>query len=245
MTEKIKGGLTVQLYDNMLASDPTDRVGKILLRNSLELEDLAREVEPLVEGVRFEKIVGVMHRMVEVAISRVADGFAVDFGVCHICPSITGTFPENKPEFNPEVNALFARYSQTLAMRRGLENAKVKVDDKTIVGPVISQVEDMKTREINTLITPLKNLCVRGSHIRIAGENPANGIRFVAVNCDEVIEVPVDDVVINDPSTVLIMVPALSDGEYYLEITTQYAGRNKTVKEPLTCRFEQVLTVIA
>lgn len=244
MTETIKGRLTVQLYDNMLTSDPKDQVGKILLRNNLELEDLAREVEPLVEGVQFEEIVGVMHCMVETAISRVADGFAVDFGVCHICPSVTGAFPESNPEFNPEVNALVARYSQTLAMRRGLENVRINVEGERIIGPVISQVEDMRTREINTLITPMKNLCVRGSHIRIAGENPANGIHFVDLNSGKAIEVAVDDVVINDPSTILIMVPALPDGEYYLEITTQYSGKNKTVKEPRTCRFEQVLTVI-
>lgn len=244
MADQKKGKLTVLLYDNSFTPDPNDRVGKILLRNSLKLEDLARDVVPLIGDVQNETILSVMRCMVDAAISRVADGFAVDFGVCHIYPSVTGEFPTADSKFNPEVNNVVARFSQTLAMRRELENALIEVVGDAVVGPVISEVEDMKTREINATLTPGKNLCLRGSRIRLAGESPQNGIRFIlSEGGSAAVEVPMDEVVINDPSTILIIVPELPEGEYYVELTTQYSSRNSNVKDSRTYRFEHVLTV--
>lgn len=245
MAEQTKGKLTVRLYDNGLTSDPKDRIGKILLRNSLKIEDLARDVVPLVGDIQYETILGVMRRMVDAAISRVADGFAVDFGVCHIYPTVIGAFPSPNSKFNPEVNSVAARYAQTIAMRRGLEKAMIEVVGDAVVGPVITEVEDMKTREIDTTVTPMKNLCLRGSRIRIAGEDPANGVRFIPVNDGQIVKVAVDDIVINDPSTVMIIVPKMDEGEYYVELTTQFSSKGVNVKEPRSYRYEQVLSVIA
>ena len=243
MSEQTKGKLTVQLYDLPLTKDPNDRTGKIVLRNSLKLDDLVQDVVPLVGDVQAETIKSVMRRMIDAAISRVADGFAVDFGVCHIYPSVTGVFPSPNSQFNPEVNSVVARYAQTLAMRKGLENSLIKVVGDASVGPVISEVEDMKTHTINSSITPLKNLTISGSRIRIAGESADNGVRFVPVNGDAPVEVPMDEIVVNDPSRVMVLVPVMEDGEYYVELTTQFSTKGTQVKEPRTYRYEQVLTV--
>lgn len=243
MAEQKKGKLTVQLYDNALTPDPKDRIGKILLRNSLKMEDLVRDVMPLIGDVQYETVLSVMRRMVEAAITRVADGFAVDFGVCHIYPSVKGAFPTANSRYDAEVNSVTARFSQTVAMRQALQSALIEVVGDAIVGPAVSEVEDMKTREINSTITPGRNLCLRGSRIRISGEDPANGIRFVPVGEGQAVEVPVDDVVVNDPSMVLILVPLLANGEYYLELTTQFSSKNTNVKEPRTERFDMILTV--
>jgi hypothetical protein len=51
------------------------------------------------------------------------------------------------------------------------------------------------------------------------------------------------DIVINNPSELIVVIPDLTAGEYLLEVTTQFSGGGKPLNDPRTCTFESVLTV--
>ena len=51
------------------------------------------------------------------------------------------------------------------------------------------------------------------------------------------------DIVINNPSELMIIIPALPAGTYQLEVTTQYSMGKQWLKEPRTSVFEKTLTV--
>ncbi|MDR0606576.1 MAG: DUF4469 domain-containing protein [Bacteroidales bacterium] len=49
--------------------------------------------------------------------------------------------------------------------------------------------------------------------------------------------------VINNPSELIIMIPALPSGTYHLEVTTQFSNGSTLLKESRTAIFDRTLTV--
>ena len=93
------------------------------------------------------------------------------------------------------------------------------------------------------MLTPNHNLRISGHKLKIAGDNPANGIYFIDANGNRT-QVDVSDIVINNPSELMIMIPALPSGTYQLEITTQFTGSGgKVLKEPRSAIFNILLIV--
>jgi len=80
----------------------------------------------------------------------------------------------------------------------------------------ITQVTDVKTGSVNDVITPNRNLKIKGYKVKIAGENPAVVISFVNNNTSESTKVDPSDMVTNNPSELIIITPALPAGTYYV-----------------------------
>ena len=105
----------------------------------------------------------------------------------------------------------------------------------------ISLVKDIKSGSVNDLLTPGRNLRISGNKIKVAGEHPDNGIFFVDAAGART-RVDADEIVTNNPSEVIIVIPALPSGVYTLEIVTQYAART-FLKDPRIAVFNKPLTV--
>lgn len=85
---------------------------------------------------------------------------------------------------------------------------------------------------------------MEGTRIRIAGDNPANGIALVNQQTNVPVQVPMTSILLNDPSKVSFIVPAdLPEGDYKLHLTTQFSATHTMLKEPRTYVLEYVLTV--
>lgn len=95
---------------------------------------------------------------------------------------------------------------------------------------------------MNDLLTSGRNLKISGNKIKVAGDDAANGIYFVNADTNGRIQVDISDVVVNNPSELIVIIPDLSAGTYKLEVVTQYAGGN-LLKEPRTAEFDKILTV--
>jgi hypothetical protein len=95
----------------------------------------------------------------------------------------------------------------------------------------------------NDLLTPGRNLKINGQKIKIAGDNPAVGILFRSQDDpDSTYPLDLTDLVTNNPSELMIVIPALIADGYTLEVTTQY-GVNRLLNEPRTIVFDKILTV--
>jgi hypothetical protein len=121
----------------------------------------------------------------------------------------------------------------------GVDVQILGVADKAIM---IAQVTDIKTGTVNNLLTPNRNLRIAGAKIKIADDNPAIGIFFVNSDTGERIKVHSSEVVINNPSDLMIIIPELAAGTYRVEITTQFTG-SALLKEPRTAVLNNPLTV--
>jgi hypothetical protein len=94
------------------------------------------------------------------------------------------------------------------------------------------------------LLTPGRNLKISGQKIKIAGDNPAVGILFRSQDDpDSTYTVDASDIVTNNPSELMIVIPALIADGYTLEVTTQYTTSGDLLKAPRTVAFDKVLTV--
>ncbi len=107
---------------------------------------------------------------------------------------------------------------------------------------VILQVTDVKSGSVNDLLTPGRNLKIAGSKIKVTGEDPSVGVFFVNVVTQARTKVEASDIVTNNPSEVMVVIPELAAGTYAIELLTQYSG-SQTLKEPRTATLDKQLTV--
>ena len=74
-----------------------------------------------------------------------------------------------------------------------------------------------------------------GQRIKIAGETgDAVGFFFVKDGSQTSVAVPMTSVLRNDPSAFSLIIPALEDGTYYLEVATRSSGNSKVIFEGST-----------
>lgn len=96
---------------------------------------------------------------------------------------------------------------------------------------------------MNDLLTPNRNLKIRGYKLKLVGDHPEVGVYFVNEATAERTKVDATDIVTNNPSELVIVIPALAAGVYVLEVSSQFSGSSTPLKEVRTSRFDKVLTV--
>lgn len=89
----------------------------------------------------------------------------------------------------------------------------------------------------------LGELRIAGSKLKLAGDNPSNGVFFVDAATQGRTAVEASDIVTNNPSELLVVIPPLAAGKYTVEVVTQYAV-STLLKEPRTALFDKALTVL-
>jgi hypothetical protein len=99
----------------------------------------------------------------------------------------------------------------------------------------------MKTGAINATLTPGRNVKITGVKLKIAGDEPEVGLYLVPATGDAV-KVDMSDIIVNNPSELIALTPALPAGVYRVRIVTQYTSGN-FLKVPHTFTFDKELTV--
>ncbi|MDR1102997.1 MAG: DUF4469 domain-containing protein, partial [Tannerella sp.] len=208
---------------------------------------LARKIVQMRSELRYETILSVLNMGDELKCMALATGNSVIDGVVHLRPVVPGTFKGDGAQYDPAVNRKTIAMNPSAEMHHALEASKVVVVGPAPTGPVINRVKDLFSDTEDSLLTPGRNLRVHGQRLRIAGDDPAViGAWFVAAN-EAGLRIRVDDrdLIDNFPTTLTLVVPALTAGGYFLEITTRISSNGKTLmKTPRTCRFDTLLTVL-
>lgn len=233
------------LYDNLLTKDkPSDFIARTISERSLNVKQICNEA---VSRGGADVSAAAMEHATELFLKEMAyqlcDGFSINTGYFTASVTIKGVFDSPTENFNPCKQNLMFRFAQGDKLRAEIRNIEVNIMGLADTAAIILQVEDKKSGTINDLLTPNRNLSIVGQKIKIAGENPINGVFFV--NLDTLVSTPVsvEDIVINNPSEVMVVIPDLDVGNYRLEIVTQHTSSG-TLKEPRTAVFDKELTVI-
>ena len=131
---------------------------------------------------------------------------------------------------------------QGALLRKEIDTVTVEILGVADSALSIVQVTDVKTGSVNELLTPGRNLKIAGNKIKIAGDNVDNGVYFINQDTQERIKVDVSDLVTNNPSELIIVIPALVAGMYKVEVTTQFTN-SVLLKEPRSFIFDKTLAV--
>ena len=241
---KTRHTIKAYLYDNLLTPDPNDFVARVSSERSLSVADICHSAATR-GGADVSD--AAMSHAVELFLKemayRLCDGFAVNTGYFTAMPVVRGVFLSPNETFDPQRHTLQFQFTQGELMRREIEDVEVKIMGVAETGLYIGQVEDMKSRTVNEVLTPGFNLRVTGTKLRVVGDKPGVGIFFRETVTNTATKVDEGDIVINNPSELMIIIPALPAGTYQLEVTTQYSTGNKLLKEVRSAVFDRPLTV--
>lgn len=241
---KTRHTIKAYLYDNLLTPDPNDFTARVSSERSLSVADICHSAATR-GGADVSD--AAMSHAVELFLKemayRLCDGFAVNTGYFTAMPVVRGVFLSPNETFDPQRHTLQFQFTQGELMRREIEDVEVKIMGVAETGLYIGQVEDMKSRTVNEVLTPGFNLRVTGTKLRVVGDKPGVGIFFRETATNTATKVDEGDIVINNPSELMIIIPALPAGTYQLEVTTQYSTGNKLLKEVRSAVFDRPLTV--
>ena len=241
---KTRHTVKAYLYDNLLTPDPNDFTARVSSERSLSVADICHSAATR-GGADVSD--AAMSHAVELFLKemayRLCDGFAVNTGYFTAMPVVRGVFLNPNETFDPQRHTLQFQFTQGELMRREIEDVEVKIMGVAETGLYIGQVEDMKSRTVNEVLTPGFNLRVTGTKLRVVGDKPGVGIFFRETATNTATKVDEGDIVVNNPSELMIIIPALPAGTYQLEVTTQYSTGNKLLKEVRSAVFDRPLTV--
>ncbi len=172
-----------------------------------------------------------------------SDGYSVNTGYFTATPLIKGVFNSTTEAFNPSKHSVLFQFNQGVTLRNMLSDISVEIMGVAESGISIAQVTDVKTGLSNDRITPNRNLRIKGSKLKVVGENESIGIYFVHETTGTRTKVDPTDIVTNNPSELVIVTPELVAGGYTLEVASQYGG-STLLKEPRTAVFDKTLSVL-
>jgi hypothetical protein len=236
--------IKAQLYDNVLTENPNDFIARVASEKSLGIKDICLAATTRggsdISAAAMEHAVNLWLK--EMAYS-LCDGFSVNAGWFTAQANIKGVFLSPAEKFSPEKHSVSFDFNQGSLLRKELGSVEVNILGVADASLFIAQVTDVKTGSVNDLLTPNRNLRISGGRIKIEGDNEQNGVFFVNQGTSERVKVDSTDIVNNNPSELLVVIPALAAGEYKIEIITQFSGGGKVLKEPRNATLEKILAV--
>lgn len=233
------------LYDNFLTKDnPNDFIARTVSERSLNVKQIC---EAAASRGGADVTAASMEHATELFLKEMAyqmcDGYSINTGYFTAGTQIRGVFDSPQETFNSEKHTILFQFNQGEKLRAEIPTIEINILGVADVSSVILQVTDVKSGTVNDILTPGRNLKINGNKIKIAGENTANGIFFVNTTTNDRISVDESDVVVNNPSEIIVVIPSLVTGSYKLEIVTQYSV-GAFLKEPRTAVFDKVLNVV-
>ncbi|OJX30744.1 MAG: hypothetical protein BGO86_11455 [Chryseobacterium sp. 36-9] len=232
------------LYENLLTKDnPNDYIARTVSERSLNVKQIC---ETAVNRGGADVSAAAMEHATTLFLKEMAyqlcDGFSVNTGYFTAGTQIRGVFDSPSETFSSDKHNILFQFNQGEKLRAEIPNIEVSILGIADSACSILQVTDVKSGSVNDLITPGRNLKISGNKIKVAGDNPNNGVFFVNSTTQERVVVESNDMVTNNPSELIIVIPDLASGTYTLEVLTQFSG-TQMLKEPRMASFDKILTV--
>ena len=238
----MKNVLKAWIKKNQLTSDPNDYTAVVVSSGSANVNDIIDEIISDGSEVKRETILNIVTRFNDKAASLVLAGYNVNTGLVYMRPSIKGAF-YNKT-WDPEVNSVHIVIQQGTNLRSEVASTEVEILGEQSDPMEIYSVTDQTTGATDGTLTKGRNAEIKGSYLKIAGDNADCGITFTNTETKEITKLDTADIVLNEPSRLLIFTPAsLVAGEYELTVTTQFTGGGRTLKEPRSCTFDTAIVI--
>jgi hypothetical protein len=243
MEDPILHSIKAKLYPNLLTDDPNDYSARVDSERSLSISDICHSANtrggvPVAPEVMLYNVDSFFKEM----LYQLCDGFSVNTGYFTAGVVIKGVFNSPVENFAPDKHAVYFQFNQGPRLRQEIENVNVEILGVADTGSVIMEVEDVKSGSFNDLITPNRNLRIRGHKLKVEGDLSKVGVSFVNESTGDVTKVDPSDIVENMPSELIIVTPELAAGTYHVQVTTQYSQGN-LLKEPRTASFDMALIV--
>lgn len=218
-----KNVLKAWLVDNTVtADDKTDKIFQLEMTRSIDKEIILERMEAKNPGVRRETMALGIELYEEVIAEALMNGESVNTGLFRGVAQFRGT--SKNDTWDPATNSIYVSLTQGKALRAAIRNTTVDVLGMRPSKFYIGSGLDASTRATDFSATAGRNYTLYGKNLTVTGSDPSVGVKLTAADGTET-KLTEDMIVINEPSRLVILIPAdLEDGEYTLTVTTQYGS---------------------
>ncbi|MDY3526066.1 DNA-binding domain-containing protein [Riemerella anatipestifer] len=236
--------LKAWLRPNLLTKDdPNDFVAVPLLGGSLGITEIINALKKEGMEIQTETAVDIITRFNRKASELVLNGYSVNTGLVYMRPAIKGVFYDKT--WDKEKHSVYVNVNQGTDLRKAANDTKVEILGEQSSPMSMFSITDKATGKADGTLTKGKNAEIKGTYIKIDGDNPKNGIVFKNLDTQNEVKLAKDNIVLNEPSRVLILVPSdLEAGNYELSLTTQYSNSKSLLKEPRTETLSTPVTIV-
>ncbi|MEE3725508.1 DNA-binding domain-containing protein [Riemerella anatipestifer] len=226
--------LKAWLRPNLLTKDdPNDFVVVPLLGGSLGITEIVNALKKEGMEIQTETAVDIITRFNRKASELVLNGYSVNTGLVYMRPAIKGVFYDKT--WDKEKHSVYVNVNQGTDLRKAANDTKVEILGEQSSPMRVFSITDKATGKADGTLTKGKNAELKGTYIKIDGNDPKNGIVFKNLDTQQEVKLSAEHIVLNEPSRLLILVPAdLEAGNYELSITTQRSSGNALLKDPRT-----------
>ena len=238
----MKRTLNAWLRKNMLTEDPKDYTATVQSLGSVGVTDIVDELVNEGMEIKRETVVDIVSRFNRKAADMALSGYNVNTGLVYMRSIVKGPFYDKV--WNPDLNSVYVTINQGLDLRVAVAETIVEIQGIQSDPLEILSLTDTTTGKTDGTLTPGRNAELKGSYLKIIGENPDCGITFLNTATQAVTKLAPGDIVLNEPSRLLILVPSnLAAGEYELSVTTQFSGGNTLLKAPRTVTLDMPIII--
>ena len=236
---------SVKLYKNNFSEDENSYYARPAAYRTLSIDNVAESaVERGSATVNQKTMVTAVNEWFEEALYEMMDGFSVNNGYFIMSLTMQGTFTGVTDSYDTSRHSLEFSIVPTDSTKNELENVIVSIDGLADTEPKILQITDMSNGNLNSTITPGKNLYLDGSRLKVVGDDSSCGVYLTNNDDGTQTQLSGYDLQRNMPSELLVLVPSdLTSGSYTVSVTTQFCNSSTTVKSPRTVEFGTTLTV--
>lgn len=234
--------LKAWLRKNQLTADPNDYMASVVVNGSVDVEAIVDELVREGMELKRETVVDIVTRYNRKAAELVLSGYNVNTGLVYMRPVIKGAFYDKT--WNSETNSVYVSINQGIDLRNAVAETVVEILGEQSDPLEILSLTDSTTGKTDGTLTKGRNAELKGSYLKIAGEHADCGVSFTNLATKAVTKLTSGDIVLNEPSRLLIMVPGtLEAGEYELSVATQFCGGNTLLKQPRKAAFDTPIVI--
>lgn len=221
--------LKAWIAPNTVTKDPNDKILVLDAAGKVGLDKIYEEMKGEDTGLRQETIVHVVSLYERVVARLLMNGYQVNTGLFYAVPRLTGVVEGGR--WNPARNSIYVSFNQDRVLCEEIRKTEVEIlTEKPDVMYVI-ETEDKATGRKDGSMTPGRNFSIRGSYLRVVGNDAAVGVTFSHSETKAVTKLTPDFFGLNNPAELMFVVPQLASGTYELCVTTQYARNNTLLKQ--------------
>ena len=237
----MKNTLKAWLRDNPLTSDPSDFVGVPASVGSISIAEIVAELKKEGMEIKEETAIDIISRFNRKSTELVLQGYVVNTGLVIMRPAIKGAFRDRT--WDKDKHSVYVNVNQGAELRKAISQTKVEFLGEQSSPMAIFGITDLSTGKTDGTLTKGKNAEIKGTYLKVAGTHADNGVYLT--NIDTKAKTKLTDLVLNEPSRLLVLIPtSLPAGNYELSITTQFSsGKNVFLKEPRTDILDTIIVL--
>jgi hypothetical protein len=225
--------LKAQIVGNHITPEANDFVGIIESFGSVNTVDIVDELVNDGMEIKKETATDIVTRFLNKCSDKVLSGYSVNTSLFHMHATIKGAFYNKK--WDKDVNKLHISISQGSELSKAVAETTVDIIGEKADPIAIFGIADLKTGATDGTVTPGFNVEIKGTYIKLVGDDPACGVSLRNLDTQDSIKLEASSIVLNEPSRLLLLIPAdLAKGTYELRVTTQFTGAARNLKQPRT-----------